>query len=127
MSRYRGGCLCGELRYEAMQEPTLLAYCYCADCRKVSGSGFIPFMGFARGDAVRNSCAVCGGLVFGTSRWHSARHRGLRPVGVSLRSSRVEAGNLGRGDRIGVMIAEMRAYVIGHGCYLHVGECHGLA
>ncbi len=58
--------------------------CYCADCRKASGSGFIPFMGFAstavrfsgetrqfrsksfRGtDAVRNFCPACGGLVFG--------------------------------------------------------------
>lgn len=59
-------------------------YCCCADCRKASGSGFIPFMGFAsrtvrfsgetrqfrsksfRGtDAVRNFCPVCGALVFG--------------------------------------------------------------
>ena len=62
----------------------MTGHCYCADCRKASGSGFIPFMGFrssavrfsgetlrfrskaARGgDAVRNSCPVCGGLVFG--------------------------------------------------------------
>jgi hypothetical protein len=58
--------------------------CYCGDCRKASGSGFIPFMGFPadaigitgatrrtvsksiRGsDAVRNFCAECGSLVFG--------------------------------------------------------------
>ncbi len=62
----------------------MTGHCYCGDCRKASGSGFIPFMGFsaeavrftgetrrfacrsARGsDAVRNSCRVCGGLVFG--------------------------------------------------------------
>ena len=62
----------------------MTGHCYCADCRKASGSGFIPFMGFrsgavrfsgetlpfrskaARGgDAVCNSCAICGGLVFG--------------------------------------------------------------
>ena len=65
-------------------DPSLAGHCYCADCRKASGSGFIPFMGFssravrfsgqtrqfvskaASGrDAVRNSCPVCGGLVFG--------------------------------------------------------------
>ena len=82
--RYTGGCLCGALRYEAHGEPSSSGHCYCADCRKASGSGFIPFMGFSRdavsfsgetlefrskaasgGDAVRNSCAVCGGLVFG--------------------------------------------------------------
>ena len=82
--RHTGGCLCGALRYEAKGEPDLCGHCYCADCRKASGSGFIPFMGFSsravrftgrtqqfrstswRGtEAVRNSCPVCGGLVFG--------------------------------------------------------------
>ena len=82
--RYTGGCLCGALRYEAEGEPRLTGHCYCADCRKASGSGFIPFMGFpasalricgetrqsisrsARGtEAVRNHCTVCGSLVFG--------------------------------------------------------------
>jgi hypothetical protein len=81
---FTGGCLCGAVRYEATGEPTLMGHCYCADCRKASGSGFIPFMGFAAdhmritgrtlefsspaargGEAVRNSCPVCGGLVFG--------------------------------------------------------------
>jgi hypothetical protein len=83
-ARYTGGCLCGAVRYEAEGSPSFTGICYCADCRKASGSGFIPFMGFAstavrfsgetrqfrsksfRGtDAVRNFCPVCGGLVFG--------------------------------------------------------------
>ncbi|OJH35521.1 GFA family protein [Cystobacter ferrugineus] len=82
--RYTGGCLCGAVRYEAEGKPLFTGCCYCADCRKASGSGFIPFMGFASsavrfsgetrqfrsksfkgGDAVRNFCPVCGGLVFG--------------------------------------------------------------
>jgi hypothetical protein len=82
--RYTGGCLCGALRYEAEGEPKLAGHCYCADCRKASGSGFVPFMGFPSdavrfsgqslkftskaengNDAVRNSCPVCGSLVFG--------------------------------------------------------------
>jgi hypothetical protein len=81
---YTGGCLCGALRYEAQGEPLFAGHCYCADCRKASGSGFIPFIGFSRSAlrfsgqsleyrskaangnvAVRNSCPVCGGLVFG--------------------------------------------------------------
>jgi len=84
ISRYTGGCLCGAVRYEAEGEPLAAGYCCCADCRKASGSGFIPFMGFAsdavrfsgetlqfrspsfRGsEAVRNRCAICGSLVFG--------------------------------------------------------------
>ncbi|WP_257455162.1 GFA family protein [Archangium lipolyticum] len=83
-TRYTGGCLCGALRYEAEGEPLFAGYCYCVDCRKASGSGFIPFMGFSSaavrfsgetrqfrsksfrgGDSVRNFCPVCGGLVFG--------------------------------------------------------------
>lgn len=83
-NRYTGGCLCGALRYEADGDPRMTGHCYCEDCRKASGSGFIPFMGFpssavrfsgetrmfvsksARGgDAVRNSCPICSSLVFG--------------------------------------------------------------
>lgn len=79
-----GGCLCGAVRYEARGDPIYTGHCYCADCRKASGSGFIPFMGYASsavtfsgetlmfttraangGNAVRNSCPICGGLVFG--------------------------------------------------------------
>lgn len=80
----RGGCLCGAVRFEAQGAPMMSGHCYCADCRKASGSGFIPFMLYpassvrfsgetlrfhstsARGgEAVRNSCPACGGLVFG--------------------------------------------------------------
>ncbi len=81
---YTGGCLCGQLRYAAAGEPRFTGHCYCADCRRASGSGFIPFMVFPasaltivgattqqrspsfRGtEAVRNRCAACGSLVFG--------------------------------------------------------------
>jgi hypothetical protein len=81
---YAGGCLCGALRYEAVGEPLGSGHCYCADCRRASGSGFVPFMGFkaeavrftgealefrskaANGrDAVRNRGSRCMSLVFG--------------------------------------------------------------
>jgi hypothetical protein len=83
-TRHAGGCLCGALRYELTGEPFAAGYCCCRDCRKASGSGFIPFMNFASGavhitgparqsvttsirgsEAVRNHCATCGSLVFG--------------------------------------------------------------
>lgn len=81
---YAGGCLCGALRYEASGEPTSQGYCFCRDCRKASGSGFVAFLMFPAhavrfagettrsiaiplrgGEAVRNRCALCGSLVFG--------------------------------------------------------------
>jgi len=84
---YTGGCLCGALRYEAFGEPLGSGHCYCVDCRRASGAGFIPFMGFKAeavrfngesrafrskaangGEAVRNRCANCMSLVFGGER-----------------------------------------------------------
>jgi hypothetical protein len=84
MRPYTGGCLCGALRYEARGEPEATGHCYCGDCRRASGSGFVPFMVFPASTlsvhgavrqfrspavsgrvAVRNYCAACGGLVFG--------------------------------------------------------------
>lgn len=83
-STFAGGCLCGALRYVADGEPAVSGHCYCADCRKASGSGFIPFMVFAARavrfsgaprsfatqasggrQALRNSCPTCAALVFG--------------------------------------------------------------
>ena len=82
--RFAGGCLCGAVRYEAEGEPAYAGYCFCADCRRSSGSGFVAFIGFPAGalkftgatersvarsirgtDAVRNFCPVCHSLVFG--------------------------------------------------------------
>lgn len=79
-----GGCLCGAVRYEAVAAPDYAGYCCCGDCRRASGSAYIPFMGFPAavlrfsgetmqvrspafrgGEAVRNRCAGCGSLVFG--------------------------------------------------------------
>ena len=84
IARLTGGCLCGQLRYEASGEPLYAGCCFCGDCQKASGSAFVPFMGFAAsavtitgptrqyvsrafrgGEAVRNFCPSCGGLVFG--------------------------------------------------------------
>ena len=100
--RYTGGCLCGALRYEAAGEPDYMGHCYCEDCRKASGSGFIPFIGFPAsavrfsgqsrtftskaangGDAVRNFCPVCGGL-------SSTARRGLSANGKARRTGRFD-------------------------------------
>lgn len=33
-----GGCLCGAVRYRATAQPLIVGDCYCADCRKSSGT-----------------------------------------------------------------------------------------
>ena len=33
-----GGCLCGAVRYRATANPMMVVDCYCADCRKSSGT-----------------------------------------------------------------------------------------
>lgn len=79
-----GGCLCGAVRYRAEGEPDFAGFCHCRDCQRASGTGGVPFLGFAaaavtveggtrrhgvRGDSgsttVRHSCPTCGSLVFG--------------------------------------------------------------
>jgi hypothetical protein len=69
VKRWTGGCLCGALRYEAEGEPQFAGLCYCADCRKASGSGFIPFLGFSSqavrftGSSVKFSSKAASGRV----------------------------------------------------------------
>jgi hypothetical protein len=81
---WTGGCLCGDVRYEARGRPLYMGHCYCADCRKASGGGYIGFLAFRAdqlslsgemtsyasvaaggGEAVRSRCARCGSLVLG--------------------------------------------------------------
>ena len=38
MPRIEGGCLCGSVRYTHDAEPAAVINCYCAACRKNSGS-----------------------------------------------------------------------------------------
>lgn len=88
-----GGCLCGAVRYEAKGPPAFAGYCFCGDCRKASGSGFIGFMSYPAADiaisgetrvfkspsfrgtqSARNSCPHCSSLVFGGVRGVDGSH-----------------------------------------------------
>ena len=35
-----GGCLCGAVRYEVIDEPELTLFCHCTQCQKASGAPF---------------------------------------------------------------------------------------
>jgi len=79
-----GGCLCGQVRYETDAAPAWTALCYCRDCQRASGSGYIPVMGVVSGEmritgetrafqvtaaaggaSTRHFCPDCGSLIFG--------------------------------------------------------------
>jgi hypothetical protein len=73
-----GGCLCGEVRFEADPPDLPIGYCHCVICRPANIAAFISRVGIARGDfhwtageqkitsyessfgALRHFCSVCG-------------------------------------------------------------------
>ena len=50
---YKGGCLCGRLRFEASGPPTRVTHCHCFACRRQSGAAVATFAGFRAGDGFR--------------------------------------------------------------------------
>ena len=97
-TNYKGGCLCGAVRYEVSAEPMMAGICYCLSCQKLSGSGHqfsvaVPESAFRTtgetrgyeckadsGSVVTNSfCTVCGSPLFG----QSSGMPGMRTVRVA--------------------------------------------
>ncbi|MDR6946503.1 hypothetical protein J2Y39_001083 [Pseudomonas sp. 2957] len=77
MTAFTGGCLCGDVRFEASGEPYRVGLCHCLDCRKIHGALFHASAIFPE-DAVtisgetheyqgRHFCPRCGSSVFNRS------------------------------------------------------------
>jgi hypothetical protein len=84
MSKRRGGCLCGAVRYEFTGKPRIAVSCFCRDCQYSSGGAPAHAMLVARNDLVvvkgtlktywteaesgrrvaREFCAICGTPLF---------------------------------------------------------------
>ena len=77
MDRVTGGCLCGDVRIEAVGKPYRVGICHCLDCRKHTGSLFhasaifpedaVTITGETREFKGRSFCPRCGSSVFGRS------------------------------------------------------------
>ena len=77
MEKFIGGCLCGDIRFEASGSPYRVGLCHCLDCRKHHGALFLATAIFPE-DAVtiegetgeyagRHFCPHCGSSVFSRS------------------------------------------------------------
>jgi hypothetical protein len=84
MSEFKGGCLCGAVRYQCSAEPVWSGNCHCRDCQRISGGGYVSTF-FVPEDSVaitgevkyfdkngdsghrvrRGFCPSCGSQVFG--------------------------------------------------------------
>ena len=52
MSKYKGSCLCGAVKYEVSRIESKMGHCHCSMCRKFHGSAFATF-GEAKSDNFR--------------------------------------------------------------------------
>lgn len=57
MAEFKGGCLCGAVRYASTAEPAFMANCHCDDCRKSSAAGHMSLIGLPK-DQVEFSGAM---------------------------------------------------------------------
>jgi hypothetical protein len=86
MERFTAGCLCGEVRVEALGAPYRVGICHCLDCRKHHGALFhasavfpqdaVSIAGETRDYAGRFFCPRCGSSVFSRSADEVELHLG---------------------------------------------------
>jgi hypothetical protein len=74
MDEFKGGCLCGQVRFVATGRPYRVGLCHCLDCRKHHGALFhgsaifpqdaVTVTGETKSFAGRSFCPICGSSVF---------------------------------------------------------------
>jgi hypothetical protein len=93
MEPFRGQCLCGAVKLEAVPPSRFCAHCHCSLCRRAHGAPFVTWVGFpaaqlrivegaehlgryrSSADATRSFCQKCGSmLLFESSRWAGEVH-----------------------------------------------------
>lgn len=90
--RYRGGCLCGAVRFVVEGPTKWCAHCHCTLCRRAHGAAFVTWVGVeaerfsleqdeslawyeSTPGACRGFCSRCGTtLLFRSDRWPGEMH-----------------------------------------------------
>ncbi|MGL4496062.1 MAG: GFA family protein [Beijerinckiaceae bacterium] len=89
--KLRGGCLCGDVRYEIAGKPRWVAHCHCESCRRAMSGAFATWVGLTteqwklqQGEvksytsspgALRSFCPRCGApLTFVGEKWPDEIH-----------------------------------------------------
>lgn len=53
MTAHKGGCLCGDIRFEAVGAPRSVFHCHCFSCRRQTGAAIASFAAFRVSDTFR--------------------------------------------------------------------------
>ena len=83
LERFKGGCLCGGVRFVALGRPYRVGMCHCLDCRKTHGALFhasaifpetaVTVTGVTGEYKGRYFCPVCGSTSPSRSKWCRAQ------------------------------------------------------
>lgn len=52
---FEGSCLCGEVKYKLLSEPTKVTHCHCTMCQKQHGAAFATYASLLKSDLVYTS------------------------------------------------------------------------
>ena len=100
MTKLTGQCLCGNVKFEADGEPSIVANCHCTDCQQASGSPYATLIFMEREDVkvtgkvstfshkvssgnelTKHFCPTCGSQMFASNE--------ARPTSIGLRGGTV--------------------------------------
>ncbi len=62
----KGGCHCGQIRYNVTSTPGFHFYCQCTDCQKISGGAYLGYLAVAEDALAMDGNAKCYSRTSGT-------------------------------------------------------------
>lgn len=105
MTKLTGQCLCGDVKFEADGEPSIMANCHCTDCRITSGTAYATLVFIEKEDVkitgktstfdhkvdsgnvlTKHFCPRCGSQMFGENA--------ARPTSIGLRGGTINEQEL---------------------------------